>query len=60
VADWSSPIIDVALPAENPGLYDISLWHDINHLNERGAGVYSKLLGRALKGALGQDISAIF
>jgi hypothetical protein len=54
------PIIDVALPAENPGLYDISLWHDINHLNERGAGVYSKLLGRALKGALGQDISAIF
>ncbi len=49
------PIVDVALPTANPELYDISLWHDINHLNERGAGVYSRLLARALEHSLGRD-----
>jgi len=43
------PIINVALPEAYPELYDPKLWHDINHLNERGAAVYSRLLGSAVR-----------
>lgn len=43
------PIVNVALPAVHPELYDPALWHDINHLTERGAAVYSRLLGLAVK-----------
>ena len=46
------PIINVALPESYPELYDPLLWHDVNHLNERGAGVFSTLLGRAVGRAL--------
>jgi hypothetical protein len=50
--DHVIPIINVALPAAHPELYDISLWHDINHLNERGAGLYSTLLAQAYRAGL--------
>jgi len=43
------PIINVALPEAYPELYDPKLWHDINHLNESGAAVFSRLLAYAVK-----------
>jgi hypothetical protein len=46
------PIINVALPLAHPELYDPALWHDITHLTERGAGVYSALLAQAVKQTL--------
>jgi hypothetical protein len=46
------PIINVALPLAHPELYDPALWHDITHLTERGAGVYSGLLAQAVKQTL--------
>jgi len=46
------PIVNVALPLVHPDLYVPSLWHDLAHLNERGAGVYTGLLAQALKSRL--------
>jgi hypothetical protein len=43
------PIVNVALPETYAEIYDPKLWHDINHLNERGAAVYSRLLANEVK-----------
>jgi hypothetical protein len=52
------PIINVALPEAYPELYDPKLWHDISHLNERGAAVYSRLLANAVKGTVDDTLLA--
>jgi hypothetical protein len=52
------PIVNVALPETYPQLYDPALWHDINHLNERGAAVYSRLLAHAVERALDHGVLA--
>jgi hypothetical protein len=54
----SIPIVNVAQPPAHPELYEPSLWHDMTHLNERGAGVYSRLLGLAVRQALNTDTLA--
>jgi hypothetical protein len=46
------PIVNVALPGKNPQLYEPVLWHDLTHLNERGARLYSKLLAQAVRDVL--------
>ena len=49
------PIIDVARPDLHPELYSLELWWDATHLNERGAGVYTRLLARAVDKATSAD-----
>jgi hypothetical protein len=54
----SIPIVNVAQPPAHPELYEPGLWHDMTHLNERGAGVYSRLLGLAVKQVLNTETLA--
>jgi hypothetical protein len=41
-------IINVARPPEYPELYRPDLWHDVAHLNEAGAAVYSRLVAEQM------------
>jgi hypothetical protein len=41
-------VINVARPPEFPELYRPDLWHDLAHLNEAGAAVYSRLVAEEI------------
>jgi hypothetical protein len=49
VGGLAIPILNMADPEKYPGLYQSGMWHDMSHLSERGAGMFSSMLAEAIR-----------
>lgn len=51
------PILDVADPRSFPELYQANMWHDVGHLNEKGAALFTRRLAEKAKAWYADDAS---